>query len=474
MTQPLGIGYQLEEQLGTSAIGRLWRGLDLSGAPVAVTLLNPDVGADPLISRRFWATRPQLSAARSANVVGIRDLVIDGTTRALVTDWVPGPDLRSALQDHGPVPARELCRIGAGVASGLAALHSSGIAHGNLTLSNVMLDVTDSPTTPKVAGIADSLLLGLMDPYFAAPEVLAGGPPTPQSDLYSLGLLLLSMNSGRPPTPGGPDAALMARYSRTSGRPDRLPEDVWQLIATITEKDPHWRVLTAAQTAQALSLLAAGKSAPMVPPSAHSAVSAPPTRSESPANHDPVGSARSAAPAPSPPAPAAVRPVVTPPPREPDSNWTGPMLFGATVALVALIGVVAILLLGRSPASAPITVTATASRPQTGPGSSTPSAAASTASSPASPSPSATPLASFPSGILACTDTYGARSGTTSCEFAADVYAAAQPMVAAGKTTFEVTAKSPVTNKAYVMNCRPAAGGMTVCTGGNRAQVYLR
>ena len=191
-------------------------------------------------------------------------------------------------------------------------------------------------------------------------------------------------------------------------------------------------------------------------------------------------------------------PTLLPPPQAPSrgvavqeaTGTTGrsksPAVVIGVIGTVAVVGIVGGVLSARGGATNPAaggslaipTATVLVSEAETGPGSPT-SADAPTASQPAS----ASPPASFPAGILVCSDyfggpseasaAYGARSATTTCEFAANVYAAARPQVAAGRTTFEVTATSPVTKKAYVMSCRPDGGGMTVCTGGNQAEVWL-
>lgn len=264
--QPLGSSYLIGERLGSGAMGTVYRGRDHEGSVYAFKVLRSELAEEPALVQRFVQERSSLTSVDHPNVVTMHDLVVEGSTLAIVMDLVQGTDLRAVLRERHTLPPGEVARLGAGIASGLAAVHRAGLVHRDVKPENVLLDSTVSPPTPKVtdfgiARIADasaatrsSMMVGT--PNYMAPEVAEGVTPTPAVDVYGLGVILYELCCGITPFEGGSYLAVIKRHAdATPGRPDGIPDDLWAAIRDMLAKDPTQRP-SAAQVVPFLTVLA--------------------------------------------------------------------------------------------------------------------------------------------------------------------------------------------------------------------------
>lgn len=269
MTQgrQLGSQYHLDSVIGRGGMGEVWRGADSRGNALAFKLLQPQFAEDPAIVHRFIAERQLLTSVRHPNVVGVRDLVAEGNSLAIVMDLVPGTDLRRHLNEQGTLPASEVCRIGAQVAHGLGAIHHRQIVHRDIKPENVLLDKSVTPPQVKltdfgVAKLVDegpgqsraTALAGT--PMYMAPEVINGATPMPASDLYALGIVLYEMACGVTPFAGAaPGPTMQAQLTLAPGRPAGLDDQLWQIITALLHKQPGQRPHSAEAVAKHLEQL---------------------------------------------------------------------------------------------------------------------------------------------------------------------------------------------------------------------------
>lgn len=273
----LGSNYVLDQRIGRGAQGEVWRGRSVSDHQedglgpertqqdvLAFKVLRADLVEDEGLVGRFVKERTTLTRIRSPYVVNIRDFVIEGTTFAIVMDYVPGGDLRGKLTSDGPLPPAEVARIGAHVARGLMAVHAAGVVHRDVKPANILLDSSTDPATPRVVdfGIArihnavgtDHLTGILGTPLYMAPEILLGEVPRPASDLYSLGIVLYQSCCGVTPFVGDPGQLLGQHVGRLPGRPEGIPDSLWGILNHLLAKRPEQRP-TAQQVAHDLEEL---------------------------------------------------------------------------------------------------------------------------------------------------------------------------------------------------------------------------
>jgi serine/threonine protein kinase len=250
--RPLGSKYVLEEPLGRGATGEVWRGHSTDGTEYAFKVLHDALGRDAETVRRFLQESAILVGLNHPNLVQVRDLVAEGETLAIVMDLVNGRDLRSVLVEHRVLAPAEACRIAAETAAGLAAVHAAGVVHRDVKPENVLLDLQVMPPAARltdfgIAKIAEqsgsgrsTMLVGT--PQYVAPEVFDGQTPTPAADVYALGVMLYEMCCGVTPFAGGSTLQILRRHVETApGRPQGIPDVLWDFILALLDKDPAAR-----------------------------------------------------------------------------------------------------------------------------------------------------------------------------------------------------------------------------------------
>ena len=228
----LGASYRIKTRIGAGAAGDVWLVDSLAGGKLAAKILKPEHAHDPLIVERFVRERSVLIGLRHHNIVAVKDLVVEGDTLAIVMDYVPGGSLGDLLGARGPLPAAEALALCAQVFEGLATAHSKGIVHRDIKPDNVLLAEpweSGQTGTVRVADFGISSVVGerhrqttgmLGTPHYMSPELISNGRSTSASDVYSTGILLYELLSGRTPFAGPGQFASLPALARASGAPE--------------------------------------------------------------------------------------------------------------------------------------------------------------------------------------------------------------------------------------------------------------
>ena len=336
----LGSVYILEERIGAGAQGDVWKGhKEGSEEPLAFKKLRPELARERNVIDAFLKERDTLERVDSPHVVRLRDMVTEGETLGLVMDYVGGGDLADVIRKQGTLAPGLVASYGAAIAAGLSAIHAAGLVHRDVKPANILMDDASTPATPRVADfgvarICDSAVStrstggGAGTPLYMSPEAADGLPAAPSMDVYSLGAMLYEMCCGVPPFTGAPSALLKSHMMMNPGRPEGVPDVLWDLIGRMMSKDPAARP-TADQVGQTLT-----DAAPSLAglPAAPRLSAPPPPVPASAVAQTVLGTPVSAPSAPSFSAPSAVSastatlpPVPVPPPAAPVAGPGGPV-----------------------------------------------------------------------------------------------------------------------------------------------------
>jgi serine/threonine protein kinase len=175
---------------------------------------------------------------------------IDHPQIYLVMEYIPGADLRERLRT-GPLEWFQVCWLGRDLAEGLQYLHESGFLHRDIKPANVLLASHDVDVRPraKLTDFGISSLIGHVEngdlvtgsAAYLSPEQVEGADPTPASDTYALGLVLLEALTGRTEYPGGIEESAFARLDRQPRIPSAAPEPIARILTAMTSLDPSRR-----------------------------------------------------------------------------------------------------------------------------------------------------------------------------------------------------------------------------------------
>jgi serine/threonine protein kinase len=272
--------YQVVDIVGTGAKSKVARGFDpLIGRTVAIKLLSSDLAKGDARQRFLQEARVVGQLSHPA-IVTLHDMGIEESTQTpyLIMEYLEGPALDHVLQ-KGALPFPKACAWVAEVAIALSAAHRKGIIHGDVKPANI-LTTADGRVKLTDFGMArlarrdsmDSSLVGT--PAYWCPEQIIGKPQDARSDLFSLGVVLYEMVTGRRPFDAQTLPAVCERVLSTSPLPpsqadSSLPVGLDQVVAACLAKDPGARIASAEELAHMLYPLARRKTvAPVAPPAA--------------------------------------------------------------------------------------------------------------------------------------------------------------------------------------------------------------
>ncbi|MCL9758156.1 serine/threonine protein kinase [Frankia sp. AiPa1] len=248
-SDPVVIGdFRVLRRLGEGGMGTVYLGESPFGQPVAIKVIHPESAAVPEFRERF---RREMTHARQVAgfcTAEVLDVCPDAELPYLVTEFVPGPTLRTAVTAGGPLLPADLERLGIGMASALTAIHAAGIAHHDLTPSNILLP----PAGPRVIdfGIANALgtitpvdedvaLIGT--PGYMAPEQFGTGRIGSAADVFAWAAVMVFAATGRPPFGDGAPDAVLHRTLHEEPDLSALPAGMVDLVRRSFQKDPDSR-----------------------------------------------------------------------------------------------------------------------------------------------------------------------------------------------------------------------------------------
>lgn len=270
--------YRVVAMLGRGGMGEVYRAEDIRlRQTVALKFLPPDVAGSPAWLARLHHEVRIARTITHPNVCRVHDIgEADGDT-FICMEYIDGEDLKSLLRRIGRLPSDKAMEISRQICLGLAAAHAGGVLHRDLKPANIMLDgrgqvrITDF----GLAVLKEEMPAGehrAGTPAYMAPEQMSGKPATVRSDIYSLGLVMYEVFTGRYPYEGARTFGEIAEVKDSSHppSPSTLVEDIDPMIERVIlnclEKDQELRPASTTAVIAALyggdllsAILAAGE-----------------------------------------------------------------------------------------------------------------------------------------------------------------------------------------------------------------------
>jgi serine/threonine-protein kinase len=327
--------YRLVAQQGSGGMAVIYRADDLAlGRTVAIKILRPNLTSDPAFIARFRNEARSIANLMHPNIVTVHDVGNDGATHYIVMEFVEGLDLKKVIKSEGALTIERALRVAIQICAGIGFAHRAGIVHADVKPQNILITrddtvkVTDfgiaQAFTDAQPGERQQVVWG--SPHYFAPEQARGEKPTPASDVYSIGIVLFELLSGRLPYQGTDQQALALAHIR-----ERIPmvnefntnvsDSLARIVFKTMSKEPSQRYRMADQLGSILStylekgLDGGAQSAAVSPasqPGAGAVIPPPPQRMTTQQSPAPIPPAP-----PLPPAQGGWQPVAPLPPADP-------------------------------------------------------------------------------------------------------------------------------------------------------------
>ena len=257
--------YRLLGSVGSGTFGSVYRAWDPElEREIAIKILHRHV-ADAELTKRLLQEGRALAKVRHPNVVSVYGVESNENHVGLVMEFVRGETLEKTMSGGHKLNPREAANVGQDVCRALAAVHHAGFVHRDVTSRNIMRDLggrivlmdfgTGLQTTE---GVAPGLAKIAGTPMYMAPEVLAGQPASPCSDVYSLGVLLYHLVTRKYPVEGRTmdelrGAHMVGRRTPLAERDPDLPIRFIQAVEHALAANPQQRCPSAGLLLQELA-----------------------------------------------------------------------------------------------------------------------------------------------------------------------------------------------------------------------------
>lgn len=246
--------YKIKDMIGGGGMANVYLAHDMIlDRDVAVKMLRLDFANDDEFIRRFHREAQSATSLAHPNIVSIYDVGEEDGLYYIVMEYVDGQTLKQYIQQHAPVPVEEALNIMQQLTSAISNAHHNHIVHRDIKPHNILID---SSGTVKITdfGIAMALsatsitqtnsVLGSV--HYLSPEQARGGMANKKSDIYSIGIVMFELLTGRLPF-SGESAVSIALKHLQSETPSlkrwnpQIPQSVENIVLKATAKDPFHR-----------------------------------------------------------------------------------------------------------------------------------------------------------------------------------------------------------------------------------------
>ena len=255
--------YELLEEVGQGGMALVYRAFDRrTGHDVAVKILRPEYNQDQEYFARFQREATAVSKMNHHNIVNLLDMGQQDGMRYLVMEFVDGRTLKKVIEQKGPLSANVTAQIALRILSALQHAHNKGIIHRDIKPQNILvhadghIKVTDFGIARVVGTNTISSKESIMgSAQYFSPEQAKGQTVGFPSDLYSVGVVMYEMLTGKPPFNGDNQLAIAMQHIHSKPKPiheiiPEVPAALEKVVEKAMEKRPEHRYQTAVEMAQ--------------------------------------------------------------------------------------------------------------------------------------------------------------------------------------------------------------------------------
>ena len=246
--------YALEMLVGSGGMADVYRAKDqLLERTVAVKILHQQYENDTEFIARFQREAKAAARMTHPNIVNVFDVGVAEGRHYIIMEYVPGRTLKERIKEEGPMPAAEALHIARQIAGALAQAHANNLVHCDIKPHNILV-MPDGNVKVADFGIARAVTESTMtyndnimgSVHYFSPEQARGTIITPKSDVYSLGVVLYEMLTGRIPFDGNTAVSIARKHLEEEPQPLRslvpnVPPVVEALVSRMMAKDPALR-----------------------------------------------------------------------------------------------------------------------------------------------------------------------------------------------------------------------------------------
>ncbi len=242
--------YELIEKIAEGGMARVYRGRDLVlKRTVAVKVLKDQMTGDAAFIRRFEREAQAAAALSHPHIVNIYDVGEQDGTYFMVMEYVEGNNLKDYIRQKGRLPVFEAVQIARQIAEALDQAHAAGMVHRDIKPQNILFSRSGKVKVADfgiaIAGDGVTVTVGdeiIGSVQYISPEQARGEIACKQSDLYSLGIVLYEMVTGKVPFSGENPVAVAMKHIQEQIVPPRqaqadIPENLEQIILKAVQKD---------------------------------------------------------------------------------------------------------------------------------------------------------------------------------------------------------------------------------------------
>lgn len=295
--------YRLIDFIGQGGMSLVYRAVDIrTGHSVAIKILKSEYNRDKEFLERFQREAQAASLMSHHNIVNLLDVGVEGEFRYLVLEYVSGSTLKEIIQERGQINVNTAVQIAVRILSALQHAHDNGIIHRDIKPQNVLVNAEGHIKVADfgIARMTNAFTISKGDTvvgsvHYSSPEQATGSVVEATSDIYSTGVVLYEMLTGRVPFVGDTPVSVAMQHINSAPPPltdfnPMVPPAVVSVVMKALEKSPKRRYQNAREMADALLKAREGKEEPSSATLVAERVpSAPQTRSSQPTRKTPSG-----------------------------------------------------------------------------------------------------------------------------------------------------------------------------------------